>query len=53
VHVDASTIALGEVMTQPREGDIDHPITFARKNFHIHNRTTIIQKGKDWPWYIP
>jgi hypothetical protein len=30
VHVDAYAIALGE--TQPIEGDIDHPIEFARRN---------------------
>jgi hypothetical protein len=30
VHVDASTIALGEILTQPGEGHIDHPISFAR-----------------------
>ena len=29
VHVDASSMALGVVLTQPREGDIDHPIAFA------------------------
>jgi hypothetical protein len=31
VHVDASAIALGEVLTQPGEGDIDHPIAFASR----------------------
>ena len=29
VHVDASSITLGIVLTQPREGTIDHPIAFA------------------------
>jgi hypothetical protein len=28
--VDASSIALGEVLAQPEEGDIDHPLDFAR-----------------------
>jgi len=32
VNVDASTIVLGEVLTHPGEGDIDHPIAFARNN---------------------
>ena len=32
VHVDASGIALGAVLTQPGEGDIDHPIAFASRN---------------------
>jgi hypothetical protein len=31
VHVDASSISLGEVLTQPGEGDIDHPIAFASR----------------------
>ena len=31
VHVDASSVALGLVLTQPGEGDIDHPIYFASR----------------------
>ena len=31
IHVDASSIALGVVLTQPSEGDIDHPIAFASR----------------------
>jgi hypothetical protein len=31
VHVDASTIALGEILVKPGAGDLDHPITFARR----------------------
>ena len=31
VHVDASSIALGIVLTQPGEGAIDHPIAFASR----------------------
>lgn len=31
VHVDASCIALGVAMTQPGEGDIDHPIAFSSR----------------------
>ena len=31
VHVDASCIALGVVLTQPGEGDIDHPIAFSSR----------------------
>jgi hypothetical protein len=32
VHVDASSIALGVVLAQPRAGDIDHPLFFANRN---------------------
>jgi hypothetical protein len=32
VHVDASTIKLGAIMAQPRAGDLEHPIAFARMN---------------------
>jgi hypothetical protein len=28
VHVDASSIALGTILSQPRERDMDHPISF-------------------------
>jgi hypothetical protein len=31
VHVDASSIALGVVLAQPREGDIDHPLSFSSR----------------------
>ena len=29
VHVDASSTALGVVLAQPGEGDLDHPIAYA------------------------
>jgi hypothetical protein len=29
VHVDASRISLGAILTQPRDGAMDHPIYFA------------------------
>jgi hypothetical protein len=31
VHVDASAIALGAILVQPRAGDLDHSIVFARR----------------------
>ena len=31
VHVDASSISLGIILTQSGEGNIDHPIAFARR----------------------
>ena len=30
LHVDASCIALGEVLTQASEGEMDHPIASVR-----------------------
>ena len=33
VHVDASSVALGVVLTQPSEGDLDHRIAFASRKF--------------------
>jgi hypothetical protein len=33
VHVDASVITLGEILEHPREGDLDHPIAFARRKW--------------------
>lgn len=32
VHVDASCIALGAILTKSREGEIDHPIAFTSRN---------------------
>jgi hypothetical protein len=33
VYIDASTIALGEIMAQPGAGDLNYPIAFARRKF--------------------
>jgi hypothetical protein len=46
VHVDASSIALGVVLTQPGEGDIDHPLSFASRKLstaEINYTTTEIE----------
>jgi hypothetical protein len=42
VQVDASSIALGVVLCQPGEGDIDHPIVFESRKLSIeeNNCTT-------------
>ena len=43
VHVHGSSIALGVVLAQPGEGDLDHPIEFASRklSFAEINYTTI------------
>jgi hypothetical protein len=49
VHVDASSIALGVVLSQPGGGDINHPLAFARRklsNVEI-NYTTTEREGLD------
>jgi hypothetical protein len=35
VHVDASSIALGDVLAHPGEGDIYHSLAFARRKLSI------------------
>jgi hypothetical protein len=43
VHVDASSISLGAVLAQTGEGDINHPLAFARRKlstFEINYTTT-------------
>jgi hypothetical protein len=47
VHVDASSIALGAVLAQPGEGDLDHPIYFASRNLSEfeHNYNTTKREG--------
>ncbi len=38
VHVDASCIAVGVVLAQPGDGDIDHPIAFASRKWSSAER---------------
>jgi hypothetical protein len=47
VHVDASSIALGVVLSQPRERDIDHPLSFSSRKFSTIeiNYTTTEREG--------
>jgi hypothetical protein len=47
VHVDASSIALGEVLAQPGEGYIDHPLPFTSRKLSTTkiNYTTIEREG--------
>jgi hypothetical protein len=47
VHVDASSIALGAVLSQPRVGYIDHPLSFfSRKISTVEiNYTTTEREG--------
>jgi hypothetical protein len=47
IHVDATSIALGVVLSQPREGDTDHPIYFASRKLFIveKNYTTTEWEG--------
>jgi hypothetical protein len=47
VHVDASSIALGAVLAQPGEGDIDHPLAFSSRKLSTAeiNYTTTEREG--------
>jgi hypothetical protein len=47
VHVDASSIALGDVLAQPRIGGIEHPLAFARRKLSTTeiNYTTTEREG--------
>jgi hypothetical protein len=47
VLVDASSIALGTVLAQPGEGDIDHPLAFASRKLSTTevNYTTTEREG--------
>ena len=40
VHVDALSVVLGVVLTQPGQGALDHPIAFSRKTCQWQKRTT-------------
>ena len=47
VHVDASGITLGIVLTQPGEGGIDHPMTYSSRKLSTteKNYTTTEREG--------
>ena len=47
MHVDASSIALGIVLAQSGEGNIDHPISFASRKLSTaeKNYTTTEREG--------
>ena len=47
VHIDASSISLGEMLAQPRVGDIDHSLAFASRNLSTTeiNYTTTEREG--------
>jgi len=49
VHVDASYIALGDVLAQPGAGVIHHPLSFSSRKLSIaeKNYTTIEREGLD------
>jgi hypothetical protein len=52
VHVDASAIALGAILTQPGEGDIDHPIEFASRKLSDSEHNYNTKKRKVWIWFM-
>jgi hypothetical protein len=47
VRIDASKFAVGSILTQPWEGNLDHPIYFSSCKFLQveHNYTTTIRGG--------
>jgi hypothetical protein len=52
VHVDASSNALGAILAQPWEGNIDHSVYFYnRKIFDAENNYMTTEHGA-WPWYM-
>jgi hypothetical protein len=47
IHVDAYSIPLGEMLAQPGEGDIDHPLDFSSRKLSTAkiNYTTTEKEG--------
>ena len=39
IHVDASSVALGVLLAQPGDDDLDHPIAFASQNLSFIEKT--------------
>jgi len=50
VHVDASYIALGAILAQEGEWDIDHPLAFSSQMFSTIDNNYTILKEKDLKW---
>jgi hypothetical protein len=46
VHIDASSITLGVVLAQPREGDLDHPIAFFNKKLSTTKQNYITTESE-------
>jgi hypothetical protein len=45
VHVDASSIVLNTMLAHPREGELDHPISFnSRKLSNVENNYTMTER---------
>ena len=52
VHVDSYFVALGVVLVQPGESDLDHPITFASRKLSFPKKITQPLRERDWPWFM-
>jgi hypothetical protein len=54
VHVDASYIALGTVISDPREGDLDHPISFSKRKLLTTKKTytTTVREGLEMVYVL-
>jgi hypothetical protein len=46
VHVDSYAMTLGAVLTQPGEGDIDHPIAFASRKLSYSKQNYNTTEGE-------
>jgi hypothetical protein len=50
VHMDASSITLGMILSQPGDREIDHPITFASRKLSTTRKNIPQQNMRDWLW---
>lgn len=50
MHVAASCIMLGEVLTQAREGELNHPIAFVSMTLSKDENNYSRQNMKAWQW---
>ena len=50
VHVDASCIALGAMLAQASEGEMDHPIAFTSRKLSKAEKNYSMTKRKGLPW---
>ena len=52
VHIDASGLAIGAILTQPGDDGMDYPIVYSSRKLNKVKETIRQQKEKHWEWSL-